>query len=57
MLDILVTGIWKLQVNPIALRSAKTPQSFGHSECSRVKIITAEKDVFERCHLCDYCCM
>ena len=23
--------------NPIALRMAKTPLSFGHSECSRVK--------------------
>ena len=23
-------------INPIALRMAKTPQSFGHSECNRV---------------------
>ena len=26
---------WML--NPIALRTAKTPQSFGHFECNRVK--------------------
>ena len=25
------------QINPIALRMAKTPESFGHSECNRVK--------------------
>ena len=24
--------------NPIALRMAKTPYSFGHSECNRIKI-------------------
>ena len=24
-------------INPIALKMAKTPYSFGHSECSRVK--------------------
>ena len=26
-----------LTLNPIALRMVKTPQSFGHSECNRVK--------------------
>ena len=24
-------------IDPIALRTAKTPLSFGHSECNRVK--------------------
>ena len=24
-------------INPVALSMAKTPQSFGHSECNRVK--------------------
>ena len=27
-----------LKINPIAHRMAKTPQSFGHSECSRVTV-------------------
>ena len=26
-----------LHLNPITIRKAKTPQSFGHSECNRVK--------------------
>ena len=26
-----------LYINPIALRMAKTPKSFGHSGCNRVK--------------------
>ena len=26
-------------LNPIALRTGKTLQSFGHSECSRVKVV------------------
>ena len=30
----------KVQINPIALRMAKTPLSFGHSECNRVKVET-----------------
>ena len=25
-------------LNPIALRMAKTPWSFGHSECNRIKV-------------------
>ena len=29
-------------VNPVALRMAKTPQGFGHSECNRVKTSMAE---------------
>ena len=28
------------EVNPTALRMTKTPQSFGHSECNRVKLRT-----------------
>ena len=28
----------KSNINPIALRMAKTPQSFGHSECNWVKV-------------------
>ena len=28
-----------VHLNPIALRMAKTPQSFGHSECSMVRIV------------------
>ena len=27
----------KTQINPIAVRTVKTVQSFGHSECNRVK--------------------
>ena len=26
-----------ISVNPIALRMAKTPKSFGHSECNTIK--------------------
>ena len=29
-----------LSLNPIALRTAKTPWSFGRSECNRVKSLT-----------------
>ena len=28
-----------IRLNPIALRTAKTLWSFGHSECSRVKVL------------------
>ena len=31
----------KTQFNPIALRTAKTPQSFGCSECNRVNVALA----------------
>ena len=42
-LDCCITGLWQpinrnYVFNPIALRMAKTPQSFGHSECNRVKV-------------------
>ena len=33
----------KIQLSPIALRMAKTLQSFGHSECNRVIIRFSEK--------------
>ena len=29
-----------IHLNPVALRMAKTPLSFGHSECNRVKART-----------------
>ena len=32
-----VIGVISISFNSIALRMAKTPLSFGHSECSRVK--------------------
>ena len=31
----------RASLNPIALRTAKTPKSFGRSECSRVKMYTS----------------
>ena len=34
------------QFNPVALRKAKTPQSFGLSECNRVKIFYCCNEVF-----------
>ena len=47
----------KSQFNPIALRMAKTPLSFGHSGCNRIKFPGTEnckikKDiVFQLIHL------
>ena len=32
-------GFPSFSINPFALRMAKTPQSFGHFECNRVKMI------------------
>ena len=32
---------WIFIINPIALRMAKTPWSFGHSECNRLNIVHA----------------
>ena len=41
-----------LPLNPIALRSAKTQQSFGHSGCNRfTEIILKEKFAFQAIHL------
>ena len=37
MIVILGSAIFRI-FNPVALRTAKTPQSFGRSECNRVKI-------------------
>ena len=34
---ILISNLLFICFNPTALSTAKTPQSFGHSECSRVK--------------------
>ena len=33
-----------LPFNPFALRMAKTPQSFGHSKCNRVKCTVKNSD-------------
>ena len=33
-------------LNPIALRTAKTLQSFGRSECSRVKLKQGDEELF-----------
>ena len=33
------------RINPIALRTAKTLLSFGHSECSRVNIVLTSFDI------------
>ena len=41
-------------LNPTALRMAKTPLSFGHSECKRVKyIIRMSSDFFTECSSAD----
>ena len=36
-----------LPLNPIALKTAKTPYSFGHSECNRVKVYPLTSSMFE----------
>ena len=35
-----------LSINPIAPRKAKTPQSFGHSECNRVNLLSEDMDKY-----------
>ena len=44
--------------NPIALRTAKTPQSVGHSECNRVNkaIVTGYETVTVTLPQCVLCC-
>ena len=37
LIFIILFIVVKSHINPIALRMAKTPLSFGHSECNRVK--------------------
>ena len=37
MAELLQQKVYPFTCNPIALRMAKTPKSFGRSECNRVK--------------------
>ena len=32
-----------LGLNPVAFRTAKTPERFGHSECNRVSVFLVRK--------------
>ena len=46
-------GSTLIHFNPIALRIAKTPKSFGCSECNRVKPTSGEPEFRgERCRTC-----
>ena len=38
VLILLKDRAFQIMINPIALRMAKTPWSFGHSECIRVNL-------------------
>ena len=51
MTGILVASLKKMDLNPIALKMAKTPSSFDHSECNRDNIFRGLNECLNLCSL------